>query len=175
MQTILYKYTDEAKRLMSVHGHELEPVRGTVVSAGLDLKVCSKKPVHIAPYQTVKIGTGICICLESGIEYPDINNTIFKNIPKFIHSAPLVGLVVPRSSCKGLQLENTVGIIDQDYQGEIFLKLYNKTEDTIILSPCERIAQLIILPCVIPELVEVEEFRHITARAGAGDGSTGRF
>jgi dUTP pyrophosphatase len=171
---IRYKLTAEAKRitdLFSSRGEVISfaPVRGTRLSAGMDLKVCAELPVVIRPYETVKVGTGLCIWL--GV-LTDRNNSRDNEQDDGSSEFQAAGLYLPRSSNKGLQLENTVGLLDCDYQEESFLKLYNKTESPIILQPGTRIAQLVIIPVIMDNWLQVEEFEESTERTG-GDGSTG--
>lgn len=168
-----YKFTDTAKKLLEL-GIDLSPTRGTDKSAGIDLRLCSMEPVVIQPYETVKVFTGLHIYLGVNEEEYEISvDSIIQK--KCWIPYELAGLYLPRSSNKGLQLENTVGLLDADYQGESFLKLYNKTEETIILQPGERIAQLVIFPALMLQGKEVREFVTQTKRGEGGDGSTGRF
>ena len=85
-------------------------------------------------------------------------------------------LILPRSGLghkKGLVLGNLVGLIDSDYQGELMISCWNRGQETQTIEPFERLAQLIIVPVVQPELVEVESFEE-SERGTGGFGSTGR-
>lgn len=169
---IKYKLTEKAKQLKEAGICDCTPVRGTSLSAGMDLKLCSEEPIVIIPYETVKVYTGLHIWLgELESIKIDAHMTYYLNKPASIQ---LAGLYLPRSSNKGLQLENTVGLLDCDFQGESFLKLYNKTEDTIVLKPGERIAQLVVFPVIMENWQEVESFEEETERGDGGDGSTGK-
>lgn len=165
---IKYKLTDLAislEHLFAEQGKQISfhPTRGTPLSAGMDLKACTLDPIDIRPYETVKVMTGLQIWL--GERNKDMLS---------MWNYELAGLYLPRSSNKGLQLENTVGLLDCDYQGESFLKLYNKTEDVITIQPGERIAQLIVIPVIMDEWEEVQSFDTTTERGEGGDGSTGK-
>lgn len=130
------------------------PSRGSEQAAGWDLYIDSIEPVPIQPHETKMIGTGIAI------ELPE--NTF--------------GAVYPRSGLstkQGIILANTVGIIDSDYRGEVKIALHNRTDETVILNPMERVAQLIVTPYVPVELERVEDLSD-TDRGSGGFGSTGR-
>jgi dUTP pyrophosphatase len=163
--SIKYKLTPEALALKAQGICDCTPSRGTPLSAGMDLKACLLKPLHILPYETVKVGTGLHIWLgeELGGGWQG------SSIP-----LQLAGLLLPRSSAKGLQLENTVGLLDCDYQQEVFLKLYNKTEDVVMVAVGERIAQLVVVPVIMDDWLCEQEDWSETSRLG-GDGSTGKF
>lgn len=158
-----YKLTEEAKELKEKGICDCTPVRGTTLSAGLDLKACLANSIDIMPLETVKIFTGVHLHIGVGtIEY---HNGL---------KATMAGLYLPRSSNKGLQLENTVGLLDDDYQGESFLKLYNKTDEPITINPGDRIAQLVIFQAFITDWQLVDTFTEVTERGEGGDGSTGK-
>jgi len=104
------------------------PRYATTGSAGLDLPACLDEPLVVPPGARVKIPTGIAI------EIP------FKHI---------VGLVFPRSGLAtkhGISLANAVGVIDSDYKGEIIVAVHNQAGQEYIVSPGERVAQLLFLP-----------------------------
>lgn len=146
------RFTDTAKML----GLYL-PEKGTSASAGWDLSACIGAPVIIHPGQVSKIPLGVMIHIGSESHY-----------------GPLAGLLLPRSSNSGLVLDNTVGLIDADYQGEIMAKLRNIEEYPITIKPKDRIAQLVIVPVMsMLELDVVERFSSDTERGAGGFGSTG--
>ena len=131
------------------------PSRGTLGSAGLDLRACLDEPVVISPRQLVRIPTGIAIALP-GPEY--------------------VALVFARSGLgirHGISLSNGVGVIDSDYRGEIQVGLTNLSDTPYTVQPGDRIAQLVVTPVVTPEVEVVEELED-TDRGTGGFGSTGR-
>ena len=91
-------------------------------------------------------------------------------------SPETVGLIYARSGLAvkhGLALSNGVGVIDSDYTGEIRVGLVNLSDTAYTIEPGERIAQLVIAPVLLPEIVETDELDQ-TARGAGGFGSTGR-
>lgn len=131
------------------------PARATDGSAGFDLCADISAPRHVLPHHTVKIGTGIAIELWD---------------------SSVVGLVYIRSGLStkhGLRLTNCVGVIDSDYRGEIVIALHNSSEKAYIIEQNERIAQLVITPIVLPDIIEADELGS-TERSDGGFGSTGR-
>lgn len=131
------------------------PHRATIGSAGMDLHACIEAPVTLAPRALTRVPTGIAI----GLPGPDY-----------------VGLVFARSGLAvkhGVALSNGVGVIDSDYTGEILVGLCNLGEETYTIEPGERIAQLVVMPVVLPEIAVVEELKE-TGRGAGGFGSTGR-
>lgn len=129
------------------------PTYGTVGSAGLDLRAVIDSPIAIAPNQVVKIGTGLSIWLEN---------------------SGYASMILPRSGMghKGLVLGNLVGLIDSDYQGELIISAWNRSETAIVVNPMDKIAQLVVVPVVQLELDIVEEF-SATDRGANGFGHTG--
>lgn len=129
------------------------PEMQTAGSAGADIHACIDKEIIIRPNETVKIPTGIAM------EIPD----------------DFSGFVFARSGLatkKGLAPANKVGVIDSDYRGEVMVALHNHSDEIATVSPGERIAQLVILPRVFAEYVEVENLSN-TERGDGGFGSTG--
>jgi dUTP pyrophosphatase len=146
---------------------DFTPVRGTEGSSGYDLKACIEAPVTIFPDQVVKIPTGIKIWNGSDIIAQDVKETS-------VYMYKLAGFILPRSSTKGAILNNTIGLCDEDYQHEIFVKLRNITKEAITITTGERFAQLVFMLTYIPsELEEVSEFDRTTTRTG-GFGSTNK-
>lgn len=132
------------------------PRYATGGAAGLDLRACVDIPLTVPPGARVKIPTGIAI------EIPDKN---------------MVGLVFPRSGLAlkhGISLANSVGVIDSDYKGEIFIAVFNQDKEEYTIGPGERVAQLVFVPVFRPTLVEVENLQD-TARGAGGFGSTGKI
>lgn len=122
-------------------------------AAGLDLAAAIAEPVVLAPGQRAAIGTGLALAIPSGYE----------------------GQVRPRSGLAlqaGLTVLNAPGTIDADYRGELKVILINLGEEAATIAPGARIAQLVIMPVVQPELTEVDELPP-TERGGQGFGSTG--
>ena len=131
------------------------PKRETKGSAGHDLHACIDHDVVIAPGGLEKIPTGIAI------ELPDENQ---------------VALVFARSSMGvkyGVIPGNAVGVIDSDYRGEILVCLRNYSDVPYTVHPQDRVAQLVIMPVILPEIQEVTELSD-TDRGEKGFGSTGK-
>ena len=132
------------------------PSYATDGSAAIDLRACLKEQLGIQPGETVLVGSGIAI----NIKDPDI-----------------VGIIVPRSGLgikKGVVLANTVGVIDSDYQGEIKIGLFNRSQNRYFVQPGERICQMLFMPVINATLKLVQEFSNTTFRGNGGFGHTGR-
>ena len=130
------------------------PTRGSNAAAGMDLYACTTGSVVIMPHETVMIGTGLAI------ELPD--NTF--------------GAIVARSglaSKQGLAPANKIGIVDSDYRGECKVALHNHSNEPQTINSMERIAQLIVIPYIPFEFVEVDGLSE-TERGAGGFGSTGK-
>ena len=130
------------------------PQYATPGSAGLDLRACINAPLALEPGQAELIPSGIAIHLaDSG----------------------LAAVILPRSGLghkHGIVLGNLVGLIDSDYQGQIFVSTWNRGSAPFTVNPMERLAQLVVVPVVQVGFNVVEDFD--TSRRGAGGfGSTG--
>lgn len=123
-------------------------------AAAIDLHSCSAM-TEVMPGESVDIPTGIAIHIENPY---------------------MCGMIVPRSGLgrKGLILGNSVGIIDSDYQGEIIMIAYNRSNKPITITTGDRIAQMIFVSIERPMLREVLHFQYDTERSGKGFGSTGK-
>lgn len=133
------------------------PVRATPGSAAMDLHaVCGEAGVTLPPMGRAVIPTGVAIELPG----PDVVALVFARS----------GLAVRH----GLALSNGVGVIDSDYRGEISVGLVNLSDAPYTVQPGERIAQLAVVPVLLPALEEAEALTP-TARGAGGFGSTGRF
>lgn len=131
------------------------PQYATTGSAGLDLRACLDNAIVLQPGQTELIPTGIAIHIKD-------NN--------------LCGMILPRSGLghkHGIVLGNLVGLIDSDYQGQLFISMWNRGNTEFTLNPMERIAQLVIVPVVQAEFNLVTEFDN-SDRGTGGFGSTGK-
>ncbi len=130
------------------------PQYATPGAAGLDLRACIDAPVKIHPGETQLIPSGIAI---------------------HIADPALAAMILPRSGLghkHGIVLGNLVGLIDSDYQGEIFISTWNRGKETFTLNPLDRLAQLVIVPVLQVGFNIVDEFT--TSHRGAdGFGSTG--
>lgn len=131
------------------------PKRATEGSAGYDLYACLEQDMVINPGEIAKIPTGIAIAL------PEKN---------------MVALVFGRSGNgvnHGVVPANGVGVIDSDYRGEIVVGLINNGKEPFSVHPADRIAQMVIVPIVLPRLVETDHLDE-TLRGADGFGSTGK-
>lgn len=131
------------------------PEYATDGSAGLDLRACLEQDIELAPGETQLIPTGLAI---------------------HISDPSMAAMILPRSGLghkHGIVLGNLVGLIDSDYQGQLFISCWNRGSDSFTISVGERIAQLIIVPVVLAEFDIVEEF-DVSERAEGGFGHTGR-
>lgn len=130
------------------------PTRGSKYAAGLDLYADIKADINIPGHSTVLVGTGIAI------ELP---------ICTF-------GAIYPRSGLAtkaNLSLANGVGVLDEDYKGEVKVALHNHGNTTATINPGQRIAQLVVQPYTQVSIKEVNELSE-TLRGSGGFGSTGR-
>ena len=131
------------------------PHYATAGAAGLDLRACIDQPITLAPGQTELVPTGIAIHLDD---------------------PGLAAVILPRSGLghkHGIVLGNLVGLIDSDYQGQIFVSTWNRGNAPFVLNPMERLAQLVVVPVVQVELNVVDDFAA-SSRGAGGFGSTGR-
>jgi dUTP pyrophosphatase len=132
------------------------PQYQTPGSAGLDLTAAHlDSPLTLAPDQCILIGTGISIFLDDG---------------------NYAAMILPRSGLghkKGLILGNSVGLIDSDYQGELMVSMWNRSDKPQTIEPGDRIAQLVIFPVVQAQFEHVTAFTSQTERSTGGFGSTG--
>ena len=131
------------------------PHRATDGSAGMDLRACLDAPLELGPGQTELIPTGIAI---------------------HIGDPSLAAVILPRSGLghrHGIVLGNLVGLIDSDYQGQLYVSCWNRSKDSFTIQPGERIAQLVFVPVVQAEFEVVEEFES-SQRSEGGFGHTGR-
>ncbi len=131
------------------------PHYATTGAAGLDLRACIDQPIELEPGATELIPSGIAIHLAD---------------------PGLAAIVLPRSGLghkHGIVLGNLVGLIDSDYQGQIFVSLWNRGAGAFTLNPMERIAQLAVVPVLRVKLNLVEDFAA-SERGAGGFGSTGK-
>jgi dUTP pyrophosphatase len=131
------------------------PTYATSGSAGLDLRACVNEETVIEPGQTVLVKTGLAIYIE------DTN---------------FAGLILPRSGLghkHGIVLGNLVGLIDSDYQGELMVSVWNRSQTAFTLQPGERLAQYVLVPVIQAQFDIVNEF-EATERGAGGFGHTGK-
>jgi dUTP pyrophosphatase len=131
------------------------PEYATAGSAGLDLRACVDGPLELAPGQTELVPTGMAIHLDD---------------------PGLAAVLLPRSGLghkHGIVLGNLVGLIDSDYQGQVFVSTWNRGTAPFTIQPGERIAQMVIVPVVRARFEVVEDF-DASARGAGGFGHSGR-
>lgn len=130
------------------------PHYATPGSAGMDLRACVDDATELHPGETLLIPTGIAI---------------------HISDPSLAATILPRSGLghkHGIVLGNLVGLIDSDYQGQIFVSCWNRGDTTFVIEPGERIAQLVIIPVVQAAFNVVTDFPQ-SDRGEGGFGHTG--
>lgn len=131
------------------------PAYATPGSAGLDLRACIEQPLTLEANAWRLVPTGIAIYLKD---------------PGY------AALILPRSGLghkHGIVLGNLVGLIDSDYQGQLMVSAWNRSDTPFTLQPLERLAQLVIVPVVQAQFNVVADF-PISQRGEGGYGSTGK-
>lgn len=131
------------------------PAYATDGAAGLDLRACLPGPITLHPGETTLVPSGLAIHLAD----PE-----------------LAAMVLPRSGLghkHGIVLGNLVGLIDSDYQGQIFVSMWNRGRASFTIQPMERIAQLVVVPVLQVGFNLVDSFDAST-RGADGFGSTGK-
>ena len=145
----------QIKALSDKIGTEIPlPYYATAGAAAMDLHACIDEPLLLPAGGRVLVPTGLAVAIPDG------------------H----VGIIAVRSSMgikHGITLSNAIGVIDSDYRGPLGVGLLNTTGETYVIQPCDRIAQLMIVPAARPELELVAELPE-TQRGEGGFGSTGR-
>lgn len=146
----------EVKILDPKVGNEIPlPAYATDGSAGVDLRACIDETITLKPSQTELIPTGIAIHMQD------------KN---------LAATILPRSGLghkHGIVLGNLVGLIDSDYQGQLFISCWNRGDTTFEIESGDRIAQLVFLPVIQAQFEIVEEF-ELSDRGEGGFGHSGK-
>ena len=135
---------------------DVMPAYATPGSAGLDLRACLDASLTLQPNAWQLVPTGMAIHL---------------NNPSY------AALILPRSGLghkHGIVLGNLVGLIDSDYQAQLMVSAWNRSDVVFTIEPMERIAQLVIVPVVQAEFRIVDEFAGISERGVGGYGSTGK-
>jgi dUTP pyrophosphatase len=131
------------------------PAYATEGSAGLDLRAAIDAPITLNPGDSTLVPSGLAIHLDD---------------------PGLAAVIIPRSGLghkHGIVLGNLVGLIDSDYQGQVFVSCWNRGKEPFELKPLERLAQLVVVPVVQVELNVVEDFDE-SHRGAGGFGSTGK-
>lgn len=131
------------------------PEYATAAAAGLDLRACLQQELLLHPGQTALLPTGVAL---------------------YLRDPNLAATILPRSGLghkHGIVLGNLVGLIDADYQGELKVSCWNRSQQAYTITPGERIAQVVVLPIVRVEFEPVLEFAA-SDRGEDGFGSTGQ-
>jgi len=143
-------------KLMDKRLREMLPNYATAGSAGLDLRACLDQALTLQANAWQLVPTGIAIHLKD---------------PNY------AALILPRSGLghkHGIVLGNLVGLIDSDYQGQLMVSAWNRSDVAFTIEPMERIAQLVIVPVVQAQFNLVDDFDVSTERGAGGYGSTGK-
>ena len=130
------------------------PHYATDGSAGLDMRACIDKPLTVAPGETVLVPTGLAI---------------------HVADASLAAVLLPRSGLghkHGLVLGNLTGLIDSDYQGQVYISCWNRSSSGYEVQPAERIAQMVFVPVEQVQFKVVEKFDD-SHRGAGGFGHSG--
>lgn len=125
-------------------------------SAGMDLRAMLEEPLTLEAGEVKLIGTGLAIHIAN---------------PNF------VGMLLPRSGLghkHGIVLGNLTGVMDSDYQGEYMISCWNRSQTHYVIEPGERIAQLVVVPCVRLSPIIVDDFGEASERGAGGFGHSGR-
>ena len=131
------------------------PRYGTAGAAGLDIRACLAAPLTLDPGRSQLVPSGIAIHIGD---------------PGF------AAIILPRSGLgakHGIVLGNLVGLIDSDYQGQVFVSVWNRGQAAFTIQPMDRIAQLVVVPVQQVKFNVVEEF-ETSSRGSGGFGSTGK-
>ena len=130
------------------------PGYATMGAAGMDIRACVDGPVELRPGEASLIPTGFAMHLED---------------------TGLAAMLLPRSGLghkHGLVLGNLVGLIDSDYQGQVFVSCWNRGHESFTINPGDKIAQMVIVPVVQAQFEMVEDF-NVSKRGAGGFGHTG--
>jgi dUTP pyrophosphatase len=149
-QTIQLKILDQR-----IRGEFGLPHYATEGSAGLDLRACLDSALTLEPGETQLVPSGIAI---------------------HINDASLAAVLLPRSGMghkHGIVLGNLVGLIDSDYQGQVYISCWNRGQNPFTVEPGDRIAQMVFVPVIQAKFDVVDEFNE-SERAGGGFGHTGQ-
>ena len=143
-------------KILDARLRDVMPAYATPGSAGLDLRACLDAPLTLQANAWQLVPTGMAIYL---------------NDPSY------AALILPRSGLghkHGIVLGNLVGLIDSDYQGQLMVSAWNRSDVAFTIEPMERIAQLVIVPVVQAQFHLVDEFVQASERGEGGYGSTGK-
>ena len=143
-------------KIMDARMADQLPAYATEGSAGLDLRACLDAPLTLAPNAWQLVPTGIAVYLKD---------------PGY------AAMLLPRSGLghkHGIVLGNLVGLIDSDYQGQLMVSCWNRSDVAFTIEPMERIAQMVIVPVLQAQFNVVTDFESPSARGEGGYGSTGK-
>lgn len=143
-------------KILDARMRDMLPTYATQGSAGLDLRACIAESIVIAPHATVLVPTGIAI---------------------HIADPGYAAMILPRSGLghkHGIVLGNLVGLIDSDYQGQLMVSTWNRSDNEFVLQPMDRLAQLVIVPVLQVAFNVVDDFDS-SERGAGGFGSTGKL
>ncbi len=147
--------TLQVKILNPKIGREIPlPHYATTGSAGMDLRVCIDHSFSINPGESTLLPTGLAI---------------------YIADPKLAAMILPRSGLghrHGIILGNSVGLIDSDYQGELKISCWNRSQESFIIEPGMRVAQLVLVPIVQAGMEVVDTF-DASVRGEGGFGHSG--
>lgn len=129
--------------------------QGSADSAGYDLRASLEQPVVIMPGEVELIDTGLSV---------------------YIGDPNIAATILPRSGLghkNGIVLGNLVGLIDADYQGNLMMSVWNRSDRPYTIDPLDRVAQLVFLPVIKPTFNVVESFNEASVRGEGGFGHSG--
>ncbi|MCQ2431307.1 MAG: dUTP diphosphatase [Clostridia bacterium] len=141
-------------RIKRLHPTVTLPAYASEDAAGMDLHAAIDAPVEIPPHERIRIPCGFAMAPER---------------------RDVAALLFARSGLahkKGLMPSNAVGVVDADYRGEVMVSVLNNSNETYVMQPDERFAQMVIMPVLQAEITECEELDD-TERGAGGFGSTG--
>jgi dUTP pyrophosphatase len=161
MPQIQYKILD--RRLSDISSKSPHEERGTIFSAGLDLRAMFETEQSVLDQPAIVLEPGEARLIPTGLSV-------------WIGDEAYVGLIMPRSGTghkRGLVLGNGTGVIDADYQGPLMVSIVNRSDRPQRIELGERIAQLLIVPVIRGDWRRVDEFDGVTVRGFGGFGSSG--
>jgi dUTP pyrophosphatase len=155
--------TEEAQRLQAKYPEiSFIPKKMTEKACGYDVRYCGEKDIVLSPQEEFKIPTGF--------------HTKLKGLEEKPNNIKLGLFILPRSSINGFMLTNTLGLGDlEEYEGQYFVKVFNRTDEVKVIKAFERIAQVVIVPTFDMDFIVVDSFTENSSRGSGGFGSTGKI
>lgn len=135
----------------------LPPYYATDGAAGLDIRACINEKIQLSPGKNILVPSGFAINIA------DIS---------------MAAVIIPRSGLghkRGIVLGNLVGLIDSDYQGQVMVSVWNRSENNYTIEIGERIAQIVFVPIIKVKFHLVKNFSSSTIRQSKGFGHSGKF